>query len=106
MKNGFSFLSLNYSIIKNDNMKKRVATKKVYSYLEKEYQNIIDKALLRKEKVFLQKKDTVKGISISGATLRKIYEGKYIHENTIIKSLKQFNKEWDFKNGKIDIKND
>jgi hypothetical protein len=87
-------------------MKKRVATKKVYSYLEKKYQSIIDKALLRKEKVFLMKKGAVLGIKISGATLRKIYEGKYIHENTIIKSLEQFGKKWDFKNGKIDIENE
>jgi hypothetical protein len=88
-------------------MKKPIATKKTMSFIQKRYKEVVIKEKTTLEKVFLTKKGAVNGVTVSGATLRKMFNGQYVHFNTIAKVLEEFNKEWDLdKNGKIDIDND
>ena len=87
-------------------MKQKGVTKEALSIIKNEYQIILDSEGLTHTKAFVKPANSIRDISISGRTLRKIFNGKQVHINTITMIIKELGKEWFLNNNKIDIKNE
>lgn len=81
-------------------------TKKAITKIIKYCQKALDDQKLTQAKAFEYKSGEIKGISISGRSLRKIFTGERIHINTITKTMKDLGIEWIINNGKIDIEDE
>lgn len=87
-------------------MNQKGVTRKALAIIKKEYQNILDDQKITPKKAFAMRANTIKGIAISGRTLRKIFTGEHVHVNTIESIIESLGKELVLNNGKIDIEDE
>jgi uncharacterized protein YjlB len=87
-------------------MKQRGVTKQANELIVVQYQKILDTQLLTHNEAFLKKKHEIKGVNMSGRTLRKIFNFHHVHINTYKRAFEQFGKEWILTDNKIDIPNE
>jgi hypothetical protein len=87
-------------------MKQRGVTKRANAFIVMCYQKLLDKELLTQKEAFEKKANEIEGISMSGRTLRKIFNFHQVHVNTYKRSIEQFGKNWILTNNKIDIEDE
>lgn len=87
-------------------MKQKGVTRRVISMIKKEYVLILDSQGLTPTKAFAMPANSIKGIRISGRTLRKIFNGKQVHIHTISKIVTSLGRICFLRNGILDISNE
>lgn len=87
-------------------MKQKGATKEAIDFIKKECLGIFDTMVLTQGQAFNLDKGKINRITISGRTLRKIFENEHIHTNTIKATIKELGGKVCMINGKIDIENE
>ena len=75
-------------------MKQRGVTQRANNFVVTRYQSILDKQLLTQKEAFDKPANTIEGISMSGRTLRKVFNFQQVHVNTYKRSIEQFGEKW------------
>ena len=78
-------------------------TQEALSFVKREYQLILDNQNLSPVKAFRKKANEIQDISISGKTLKKVFEGIHVHVDTIKGIIEGLGEETIFVNGQISI---
>jgi len=84
-------------------MKQKGVTPKANEFVVKCFQLILDNEKIMQSEAFDAKANTIKGIKMSGKTLKKIFNFQQVHVNTYKRCIEQFGKDWILKDNKIDI---
>lgn len=87
-------------------MKQKRVTRSAMFIIKVGCLNILDKQLLTSERAFVKKKGEIKNISVSGRTLRRIFDGEHVGLTTIETLIKEIGREHILVNGQIDIKDE
>jgi DNA-binding Xre family transcriptional regulator len=83
--------------------KQRKVSKEAIKIIKTGLKSVFDKNLLSLTRAFRAKKGEIKGISVSGRTLEKIFHGHHIHLNTIKKICDELGEVAEMENGVIYI---
>ena len=95
-----------YYLIKYKIMIQTGVTKRAVEFIKKECGPLLDKQLLTLAKAFNRPRHGIDTITISGRTLRKIFNNEYVHPNTIENTIKELGGKIILINGKIDIEHE
>ena len=87
-------------------MKQRGVTKEANDFIVMQYQAILDNKLITQKEAFLKNANEIEGVTMSGRTLRKVFNFQQVHVNTYKRSFEQFGKEWILTDNKIDIEHE
>lgn len=87
-------------------MRQKGASKEALSFIKKEGEALVNKQGLTITKAFNMKKGAIQGLTLSGRTLRKVFEGIHIHTNSIEQLITELGGKFIIIKGKISIKNE
>lgn len=87
-------------------MKQKRVTKNAMFIIKMGVTTIMSDQLLMPEEAFVKKKGEIKNISVSGRTLRRVFDGEHVGLSTIKSLIKSIGKKHILVNGKIDIEDE
>jgi len=87
-------------------MRQKGVTKEALSFVKKHSEELVNKQGLTLKKAFYKCAGGIEGLTLSGRTLRKVFEGVHIHTNSIELLIKELGGETFLNKDKIDIKNE
>ena len=87
-------------------MKQKGVTQRANDFVVSNYQSILDSQLITQKEAFDKPANTIEGITMSGRTLRKVFNFQQVHVNTYKRCIEQFGKEWILTDNKIDIEDE